>query len=104
MPIIIANQKGADIRLIMALLSSLFFANVLSYQNLQQTILTPDITYLKSFYIIAYAIIFLVAINIMLYVYRANEVVIYEKNLIARLLYWPLVLTVFFIVTLIFFY
>ncbi len=102
--LLLPNQKGADIRLILALLSSLFFANVLSYQNLQTMILTPDITYLKSFYIIAYVVIFLVAVNIILYVYRANEVIIYKSNLLARLLYWPVVLSIFFIATLIFFY
>ncbi len=98
------TQNKNNIRLILALLSSLFFANVLSYKTLQEEILTHDITYLKSFYIITYIIIFLVAVNAVLYTYQYGKIIAYRKNLIARLLYWPITLTIFFVTTLLFFY
>lgn len=98
--------KSRDtITVLLALLSSLFFANILSYQILQEAILTPDITYFKSFYIITYAIIFIIAINCLLYVYQPRaHFIIYKNNLLIRLLYWPAVLGIFFLVTLLFFY
>ena len=94
-----------NITVLLALLSSLFFANILSYQILQEAILTPDITYFKSFYIITYAIIFTIAINCLLYAYQPRaHFIIYKNNLLIRLLYWPAVLCIFFLVTLVFFY
>ncbi len=88
---------------LLALLSSLFFANLVSYQTLQRAINTPNITYFKAFYMITYAIIFMAALNCLLYAYRPNSFVQYENNLIPRLLYWPLVTTIFFAITLCFF-
>ncbi len=88
---------------ILALLSSLFFANLISYQTLQNTILSPSITYFKLFYIITYVIIFVATTNCLLYVYKPNSFLHYDKNFISRLLYWPVVMTIFFVITLIFF-
>ncbi|MCL5875454.1 MAG: hypothetical protein M1114_03210 [Candidatus Dependentiae bacterium] len=88
---------------LLALLSSLFFANLVSYQTLQRAISTPNITYFKAFYMITYAIIFMAALNCLLYAYRPNFFVNYEKNFLPRLLYWPLATTIFFAITLYFF-
>lgn len=93
-----------NIRLILALLSSLFFASILAYEMLQEVILTPNITYLKSFYIITHIIIFLIAANTILYMYQYSKIISYGNNLIVRLLYWPITLTIFFATTLLFFY
>lgn len=88
---------------ILALLSSLFFANLLSYQTLQRAMMSPSITYFKAFYIMMYVIIFVAAINCLLYAYKPNFFIHYDNNFVPRLLYWPMVMTIFFVITLIFF-
>jgi len=88
---------------ILALLSSLFFANLVSYQTLQNAIMSPNMIYFKLFYIIMYVIIFAATTNCLLYVYRPNSFLNYDNNFIARLLYWPIVMIIFFVITLIFF-
>lgn len=89
---------------IVALLSGLFFATLVSDQTFDKTINAPSITYFKSFYYIAYVLIFLVSVNCFLYLFRHIRILQYDKNLCARLLFWPCVSTIFYLVTIYFFY
>lgn len=89
---------------IVALLSGLFFATLVSDQTFDKTINAPTITYFKSFYYIAYVLIFLVSVNCFLYLFRHIRILQYDNNLCARLIFWPLVSTIFYGVTIYFFY
>ena len=98
----VANPKET-VNGILALLSSLFFANLLSYQTLQRAMMSPSITYFKTFYIAMYVIIFIAATNCLFYAYKPNFFISYNNNFFPRLLYWPMVMAIFFVITLIFF-
>lgn len=99
----VENKKGA-LTSVVGMLSGLFFATVVADQTFDRTLNAPGIVYFKTFYYIVYAVIFLVAINCLLYLLDNNKVITYEHNIIARILFWPIVSTFFFIVTMIFFY
>lgn len=103
--LILGNESSrASLPSIVGLLSGLFFATLISDQTFDRTINAPYITYFKSFYYIIYCLIFLVSVNCFLYLFRHIRWIQYEHNFIARLLFWPVASTIFFGVTLIFFY
>jgi hypothetical protein len=90
---------------VLSLCSGLLFATILSHQTFQRTIESSRLTYFEYFYFIVYAIILLITINGLLYsLNRGGFLINYSNNLPARLIYWPFVLTVFLVITLIFFY
>ncbi|MBY0109757.1 MAG: hypothetical protein K2X90_01450 [Candidatus Babeliaceae bacterium] len=102
-------QPKIDIRKsansILGLFASVFFATVVSHQTFDQTIITGELVYFKCFYYLTYFIILITAINFLLLIYFKNiSILEYRKNLIMRLLYWPLTTLILFIITIIYFY
>lgn len=87
---------------------SLVFILMLDQINLRQKIATTGVIYIEYFYFAIYFLILLVCINAMLierdYHIKQLKWMRYENNLIARLLYWPTLLGVCFLVTLFVFY
>ncbi|MEL6269579.1 MAG: hypothetical protein AAFU54_22530 [Chloroflexota bacterium] len=73
---------------------SMFFVISVTHSALRERIGAIGITYLEYFYIALNVIIALVALNAFLYVKRPNlRFVQYKNNLVPRLLYWPLIMT-----------
>ncbi len=90
---------------IIKLTSSIFFAAAVAHQTFQRSLQSSVITYFEYFYFLIYAIILLVAINGMLYAYnRGGRLINGHRNLIPRLLYWPVTLLLCLLLTLWFFY
>lgn len=90
---------------IVKLTSGILFTTAVAHQTFQRNLQSPVITYFEYFYFLLYAVILLVAINGMLYAYERGGVFInVENNLIPRLLYWPLTLSLCLCLTLWFFY
>lgn len=95
----------SHIHTIISLLSGMFFATIVAQQTFERTIDTSDITYFACFYYIVYIVIFLVAINCMLYTFQKNNYLIQlRNNSLAQITYWPSIMLTFFIITLYFFY
>ena len=102
--IMTAGKKG-DAGGVLRLGSSLFFTTAIAHLAFRRAVLAVDITYLEYFYFVLYALVLFVVINCLLY---ANDVPIrfiqYKNNFISKLLFWPCTLSIFLIITLIFFY
>uniref|UniRef100_UPI004056AF5A PDC sensor domain-containing protein n=1 Tax=Candidatus Electronema sp. TaxID=2698783 RepID=UPI004056AF5A len=93
----------ADVKSLLSMCSGMFFAIVVAHVNARKDIAVYEIFYLEYFYIVTYLIlIFLVSASIKFH--HKDE--IYEKKLLstARLLYWPVVSSSFFVITAILFY
>lgn len=82
-----------------------FFVLLLSHIQLRRSLLTPDLSYLESFYFVMYGVIAFVSAGILLYVktdsYKWLE---YKNNLIVKLLYWPILLFIIYLISVIMFY
>lgn len=90
---------------IVKLTSGILFTTAVAHQTFQRTLQSPAITYFEYFYFLLYAVILFVAINGMLYAYeRGGRFINTENNLIPRLLYWPITLSLCLVLTLWFFY
>lgn len=85
--------------------STIFFATALAHQTFKRYVNSVGISYLEYFYFVIYAVILLVTINLLLYASNsAFRIVQYKDNFIVQILYWPVVLTTFLVITLAFFY
>jgi uncharacterized membrane protein YphA (DoxX/SURF4 family) len=94
------NTKLAQ--MILSLCSGLLFATLLAHQTFQRSVESSRLTYFEYFYFIVYGIILLITINGLLY--SLNRGRFFINYLIVRIMYWPFVLSILLIITLIFFY
>ena len=82
-----------------------FFVLLLSHIQLRRSLLTPDLSYLESFYFVMYGIIALVAAGILFYVktdeYRWLE---YKNNILMKILFFPVLLFLIYLITFFTFY
>lgn len=73
--------------------------------NFRSNIAVVGIAYIEYLYFVLYVIIVLIAIDALLFASGANITIIeYRDNLIPKLLYWPILLKLFLIITLVIFY
>jgi hypothetical protein len=100
------SKQGNELAsLSLSLCSGLLFATILSDQTFQRSVEASRLTYFEYFYFLVYGIILLITIDGLLYsLNRGGFLINYNKNIIARLAFWPLALSAFLITTLIFFY
>ena len=100
------DRKRSNVpTLVLRLSSGIFFATAVAHRTFRSMLQSPSITYFEYFYFVLYAIILLTTMNGMLYGYsRGGWFITYCKNLIPRLLYWPVILSLFLGNTLLFFY
>ncbi|MCI5139417.1 MAG: hypothetical protein D3922_13625, partial [Candidatus Electrothrix sp. AR1] len=81
--------------------SGLFFGALLAHLKLRGAYGTPEITYAEFFYFFIYLCIPLVAVNAFLSKMKSKLIIVsYKDNLIPRLIYWPCVMGVQFLLTL----
>ena len=67
---------------------------------LRDSLAAQGVVYIESFYFILYGAILAVSANSILVAARLdNNLLLYRDNLIARLLYWPIMLGITLIVT-----
>lgn len=84
--------------------ATLLFPIILAQINLRSKISASGIIYLEYLYFIMYAIIMCVSANAILFTIRDRGLVHLRDNLIAKLLFWPVLLGAFFVVTVVFLY
>lgn len=81
------------------------FILILDQINLRSSLPTGGILYIEYFYFVLYVMILLVAIDGLLVAKRSNAFLLrYRNNLIPKLLYWPVLLTLQLLVTAMVFY
>ena len=71
--------------------AAMFFVIVIAHTALRESIAAVKITYLEYLYILLYALVLLVIIDVFLVVRRPSAALVhYRSNLISKLLYWPI--------------
>ncbi|MGB5593718.1 MAG: hypothetical protein WBM62_06765, partial [Crocosphaera sp.] len=84
--------------------SAFLFIVILEQIRLRGKILAAGILYLEYFYFILYLLIIAVAINAILFIQKNNiRWIQYQQSLIPKLLYWPGMLTLLLVFTLLVF-
>lgn len=84
---------------------TLLFVAVFSHIGARQKIAAQEIIYLEYFYIVMYFAILLVAINSILFVrWPGSRFIQYEKNLLPKVLFWPVTLGALWVLTICTFY
>ncbi len=101
----ISSGETRSITPLISMASGIFFAAIVAHQTFIRSISASGITYFEYFYFIAYLIILLVTINGLLYELGVQiPFITYKNNLLPRLCYWPFVLSIYFAITVYFFY
>lgn len=82
-----------------------FFVLLLAHIQLRRNLLTPDLSYLETFYFVMYGAIALVSTGILLYVKTDDfDFLEYKHNIIVKLTFWPFLLFTVYLITLFMFY
>lgn len=90
---------------VMGVVITFLFTTLIAQSNLRQELGADRIIYLEDFYFITYFVLLLAAIKTFLFTADKNiRIVQYEQGLIAKILFWPLVTGLVFLVTLVHFY
>jgi len=89
----------------LSICGTLLFVAVFSHIGARQKIAAQEIIYLEYFYIVMYFALLWVAVNSILYVrWPESRFIQYEKNLLPKVLFWPVTLGALWLVTLFTFY
>jgi hypothetical protein len=89
----------------LSICGTLLFVAVFSHIGVRQKIAAQEIIYLEAFYIVMYFALLWVAVNSILYVrWPESKFIQYERNLLPKVLFWPVTLGALWVVTLLTFY
>jgi len=100
---IILMRTGPGFNL--SICGTLLFVAVFAHIGARQKIAAQEIIYLEYFYIVMYFALLWVAVNSILYVrWPESSFIQYEKNLLPKVLFWPVTLGAVWLVTLLTFY
>ena len=100
---IILMRTGPGFNL--SICGTLLFVAVFAHIGARQKIAAQEIIYLEYFYIVMYFALLWVAVNSILYVrWPESNFIQYEKNLLPKVLFWPVTLGAVWLVTLLTFY
>jgi hypothetical protein len=97
----VTQRFGFTTAAILGLSAGLFFVVIIAHINLRDDLATQGVIYLESFYFVLYGAILVIALNSLLVTSNVQfQVLRYRDNLIPKLLYWPVIMLISFIVTL----
>lgn len=100
--LLIANEEKASE--VLAACAGFVFIVILDQIAVREQIVTKGILYFEYFYFVIYFYIFLVAVNAILLLSAPNTPFIkYKDNLISKLLYWPTLLKILLVITILVF-
>lgn len=110
--LMISTKNDKNIRLygfssaiVLSYCAALFFVLIVSHVSLREKLAATGVIYLEYIYFVIYFVLLGVSINsILLASCIENKFVDYKDNLIFKLLYWPIVLGMLLVITLINFY
>jgi hypothetical protein len=78
---------------------TLFFPLVVAQINLRSKIDADRLIYLEHYYFVVYALILLTSVDALLFALGKHRLVAYEDNALAKLAFWPFLLTCFYLVS-----
>jgi len=85
--------------------AALFFVVAVSHVGLRSELQASGVVYLEYFYIVLYVVFLLASVNAIVFYSETNiEFIQYRNNLIPKLLYWPILLGMGLLITLVIFY
>jgi len=85
--------------------ASVFFGALIAQSRFRGNIETYRLIYFETFYLVMYAALLIVILTSLLHILKVNSLIIrYKKNLITKLLYWPIILVTLLIITFRYFY
>jgi hypothetical protein len=85
--------------------AAFFFVLVLAHIDLRKSVDTPDISYMETFYFLMYLMLGLVTVNIVVFTKSERPTLFdYKDNFWFKLAYWPILLSLIYMVTLFYFY
>ena len=79
--------------------SSLLLVIVFAHIALRSQLIAQEVVYLEYFYFVAYSAIVAVSLSLLLFTVFNVRLIEYKNNLIAKLLYWPVITGVLFAIT-----
>ncbi len=95
---------GFDVSTLIASSSALFFVLLIMHVQLRDELSTNSIVYMEYFYLVSYITILMITVNAILFSWDPPiKFVAFKDNLIPKLLYWPVLLTWFFVLTVLLF-
>ena len=99
------DKSGVTVMGVVQGMAALFFAMLLAHITIRNRIPTPTVTYLEAFYFIIYAMIGLLIMLVVMYS-RSDKywLLNYRDNLVIKVSYWPLLIGLLYVITLIKFY
>ena len=97
------NNKFADTNVVQGM-AAFFFVLIFSHIDLRKNIETADLIYMESFYFVTYFMIIISTFNLINYPKQGNSLFDYKDNLIVKTTYWPVFLSLVFIITLLTFW
>lgn len=99
------SKFGSATAGILAGCAGLFFSVLIAHNQLRSSISANGVLYLEYFYFIMYAFIIFVIIDSFLVVFNNSSFLIhYKDNLLPKLIYWPLIMSIILSITLVTFY
>lgn len=101
----LSNRLGFNASAFMGACSALFFVVMLAHIQLREKFATAGVVYIEYFYILMYALLVVATANTYLFSLRAPAAcrfIWYEDNIIAKAIYWPVLLLSLIAITLIF--
>ena len=99
------DNSGISMMGVIQSCAGFFFVLLLAHINLRQRLATPEISYIETFYFTMYVMIALLAVNIVAFTkVKKSRFLHYEDNLLVKLLFWPLLLGSWLVITLNHFY
>ncbi len=97
-------DEPEEIVIALSYTAALFFVIAVMHTALRDDAAAIGLTYLEYFYLLLYVMVIFVAVNTFIVVNRPNHRLIrFENNLITKLLYWPVVVLVMLVATLVIF-
>jgi len=101
----IAERLGFNSGVILQVAAALFFVVIYAQIDLRRRLDAEQIIYMDYFYFTMYFIFITVSANSILYAHTdENSIIEYRDNLIPKVLFWPLILGILFVVTVAYFY
>ena len=99
------GKAGVTVMGVVQGMAALFFGMLLTHITIRNQIPSPNITYLESFYFIIYALIILLILIVVVFYKNPNHRLLgYKDNVISKVLYWPVLFGLLYLITLIRFY
>ncbi|GEM_PF-1691237 len=99
------DNSGVTVMGVVQGMAALFFSMLLAHITIRNRIPTPHITYLEAFYFVIYVLIVLLILIVVIYSRSStNRLLNYKDNLIVKVVYWPLLIGMIYLITFIKFY